>query len=413
MNVRRSGIILGAMALVLGACVGSGGGTSGADAASSEIELRTTTGAGAPVGETLPDGDSDAAGADPESVRTIDTDLAGVDEAIEELLSETQEVLDAIATECSTSPGRVAPGADFSHRTFSGPDLRCADLSEASFEGAVLDGVDLSGADLTGADFTGATIQITAVGADFTRATLTGADFRTSDLRGAVFASADMTGSSLTSLPGGITLADLSGATLGCNYLHGSPGVSLAAVTVADDCKSLTAFHRITLAGSWYGASLGGLDFGPIFVQSTDFRRADLSTVDLADYGVFPAGVDFSGALLSDANLSGVGFYDATFVGVDFSGADLSHVYAATSDFSAATFHDVAMTGFGSERSLYFEAMFDGVDLTNGSLSYDDFTDALFGDIDATGLVIDTISCPGAVSSIRYGLCTVGAEVAF
>jgi len=38
----------------------------------------------------------------------------------------------------------------------------------------------------------------------------TGADFMTSDLRGATFASADLSGSTLTSLQGGITLADLS-----------------------------------------------------------------------------------------------------------------------------------------------------------------------------------------------------------
>jgi len=241
----------------------------------------------------------------------------------------------------------------------------------------------------------------------------TGADLQISDLRGAVFAAADLRGSKLTSLPGGLTLADLGGAQLGCNVLNGSPGVNLTNVTITSECKTLRAFNRVTLGGTWYGANLAGLDFTSVFVESVDFRRADLTGVNLADYGVFPGGADFSGAQLGNADLSAVGFYGTSFVGVDFTGANLTDVFAVTSDFSEATFQDVNMTGFGSERNLFVEAAFDDVDLSGGSLAYDDFTDAIFGEINATDLVIDTISCPGAVSTSRYGLCTVGTDVAF
>lgn len=295
----------------------------------------------------------------------------------------------------------------FPGRNFGVPTSRMR-----AFRGAVLDGVDLSGANLTGADFTDATLSITGVGADFTRAVFTGADLQGSDLRGAVFASADLTGSKMTSLPGGLTLGYLDGARLGCNVLYGSPGVTITNVTIIDDCRTLKAFNRVTFAGSFYAADLTNMDFSSVLVEATDFRLAKMSGVNLADYGVFPA-ADFSGAQLVDADLSNVGFYDTTFVGTNLTGTNLDGVSVVGSDFSGANFEFVSMVGFSSQRSRYVDAMFNEVDLTDASLSFDNFERAIFGQIVATNLVIDTISCPGAISTSRYGLCTVGNDVAF
>ena len=138
--MRRIGLLTGVCSLAMAACSGSAGTSS----ASAEIELRAAT-------PPTPAEEVDRP--------TIDIETAGIDRDLETWLVDTQAELYAVQAECSANPGRVQPSADFSNRTFSGPDLRCADLTGASFRGAVLEGVDLTGANLDG-----------VIGADFSRA---------------------------------------------------------------------------------------------------------------------------------------------------------------------------------------------------------------------------------------------------
>lgn len=391
-----SAAVLGGV-FFLSAC---GGGTSSSSASSAaDIQLTTE----APAEEMVAEDAADLP----------DASLAGVDEMWEVLIVETDEALDVVREECALGEGPTQPNADFSNRVFTGPDLRCADLTGASFVNATLLGVDLSGAVLAGADFTGATLDITAHGADFTRAVFNGADLRSSDLRGSSFASADLTGSTFTDLPVGMALTDLTGATFGCNVFYGSAGMSMAGVVLSDSCQSGAQFSRATLRGSYYGAAMPGFDFAATAVESVDFRRVDLTGSSFADYGILPEGIDFSGSLMNQADLTGVGLFGASFVGSDLSFAKLVGSFSVSGDFTVAIFDSTDMTGMSSERNAYVGAQFTNTTMSNVELLYDDMTDATLTGVVADGLVMDTVKCPGAASGERYGLCTVGAEVAF
>ncbi len=388
--------LMGAM-LFLSAC---GGGTSSSSAsAAADIQLTTEAPDDGVVAEEVMD--------------LPDATMAGVDEMWEALIVETDTALAAVREECAAGQGPTQPNADFSNRVFTGPDLRCADLTGASFVNATLLGVDLSGAILAGADFTGATLDITAHGADFTRAVFNDADLRSSDLRGSSFASADLTGSMFTDLPVGMALTDLTGATFGCNVFYGAAGMSMTGVVLADQCESGFQFSRATLRGSYYGSAMQGFDFSAAAVESLDFRRIDMTGASFAGYGILPEGIDFSGSLMTQADLTGVGLYGAKFVGSDLSFAKLVGSFSVSGDFTVAIFDSADLMGMSSERNAYVGAQFVNTNMTDVELLYDDMTDATLTGVTATGLVMDTVKCPGAVSGERYGLCTVGADVAF
>lgn len=395
-NSRRITALMVGSSLLFAACGGGGGGTSSAAA---DIELSTQ----APVQtEEVADASN-----------LPDPALAGVDEVIEAAIVETNEQLTALADECAAAEARVQPNADFSNRRFTGPDLRCADLSGASFENAVLDGVDLSGANLSGANFTGATLNVVAMGVDFTRAIFEGADLQQSDLRGSTMVAADLRGSIGTDNVVGMMMVDLTGAQFGCNIFYGAPAMNLSGVSVTSDCQSDLNWARMTLRGSFYASQMVGMDFEKIAVETTDFRRADLTGANFFAYGILPTGIDFSGSLLTQADLSSVGLDEAGFVGADLSFANLSDSYSVSGDFTVAVLNDTNLTNFTSERNSYVGASLVGTTMSNVTMAYDDLTDAEIADVISDGLTMDTVKCPGAASGDRYGLCTVGTEVAF
>ncbi len=408
MDYRRLAAVLVGGAILLSACAGAAASPAEEQVVGARPAAQTAP-APADSGSAGGDAAPDDAVADPAVV----TEKAGTDAEIEARVKQTRSDLEAVVAECTAGGGRVQPGADFSNRTFTGPDLRCADLSNSSFRNATLVGVDLSGANLSGADFTGATVTITAPGADFSGAVLTGADFTTSDLRGAVFTGADLVGSDLTRLPFGLSLATLDGARLGCNRVYGGAYTTLVGVTVETSCTAFHGYSRATLGGSWYGADLTGLDTTNMVIEATDFRLALLDGANLADYGIWPQGSDFSGASLASARLSGIGFYETRFVSADMRSVDLSGSVVTQSDFTSAFLDGANLNGLSSEHNSYVGAVLTSVDLTDASLSFDDFTDATIDGVNSANLVITSVACPGAVSTDIYGLCTVGSEVKF
>ena len=400
-DYRRLAAVFVGGAILLSACAGAAASPADEQAVDAVPAAQTAdTGTEPATGETTAD----------TAVVTVE---AGTDAEIEAQVKQTRADLEALAAECAAGAGRVQPGADFSNRTFTGPDLRCADLSNSSFRNATLVGVDLSGANLAGADFTNATVTITAPGADFSGAVLSGADFTTSDLRGAVFTGADLVGSDLTRLPYGLSLATLDGTRLGCNRIYGGAYTTLVGATVETSCTAFHGYNRATLGGSWYGADLTGLDTTNMVIESTDFRLAVLDGANLADYGIWPQGSDFSGASLASARLSGIGFYETRFVSADMRSVDLSGSVITQSDLTSAFLDGAILRALTSEHNSYVGAVLTSVDLTDASLSFDDFTDATIDGINSANLVITSVACPGAVSTDIYGLCTVGSEVKF
>ncbi|MDG2114900.1 MAG: pentapeptide repeat-containing protein, partial [Actinomycetota bacterium] len=266
----------------------------------------------------------------------------------------------------------------------------------------------------------------------FTGADLTGADLSGSDLTGANLTSTVLTHSQLIDMvpstpemtalaAGGLTGADFSGATIGCNQFEGSPFLSLVGATFDTECaaESLDGYSAMTLSGSFLGADLSGLSFEQIHLTATDFRAATMVGVSVADYGVLPRELLFVNADLSGADLSGNTLDTAVFVGANLADASLSASIVNDSWFVGADLTNTDFSIVESEHNDYRSAIVSGTDFTNASLSWDDFSGAVFEAPLFDGLVIEAVVCDGTVdagngNSVRnFGLCTLGDTLIF
>ncbi|WKZ83109.1 MAG: pentapeptide repeat-containing protein [Acidimicrobiia bacterium] len=212
------------------------------------------------------------------------------------------------------------PGVDCSWAVLEGLDLSGMDLRGASFVGALLSEVDMGGANLTGADFRHSEVY---------GSNLAGADLSDADLRAAVISS--------TSLDG----AALRGANL--------------------------SYTR------WWGVEVTGADLRGAFLLATDWSDVAASGAVFADTVANGANleflpgpiepIDFGGATLVDARLSGSILDPGTIAGSDFTGADL----------------------------------------TRAAISYLDLTGALFVGANLDGLVLNDVTCPDGSLSTDHG----------
>jgi uncharacterized protein YjbI with pentapeptide repeats len=191
---------------------------------------------------------------------------------------------------------------------FSGRNLRFLDLSGLDFKGAALAGADLFGADLTTSDLRG----VNLAGVNLNRTTMIRADF---------------------------TGANLSGASLM------RPSV---ATTLDFDPAESPRFARADMRNIRMTAKLIG----------ADFRGADLTGAMMgpheprSDLSSMPASIlkscDFSGAKLTDVDLSRAILTFSRFVGADLRratliGADLSKVDLSGADVTGADFTDAIL----------------------------------------------------------------------
>ena len=62
-------------------------------------------------------------------------------------------------------------------------------------------------------------------------------------------------------------------------------------------------------------ANLAGFDLAATQLNTGDFRRANMTGVSLAEYGILPDGMDFSGSIMVGAQLSHNAIHEAAFVG--------------------------------------------------------------------------------------------------
>lgn len=346
----------------------------------------------------------------------------------------TAAVLDGVRAECAANTEALdRMSADLSDRTFIAPqDLRCSQLADASLENAKIMGVDFTGASLSGANLRNARLQIVAIGADFSGADLTGADLSGSDLTGATFTSATLVGSNLTGLvtsapelqgmtAGGLTRADFTDATVGCNQLEGSPMMSLPGVVFDTTCGTANVDGRtdMTLTGSFLGSDLNALRFDRVHLVATDFRATSMVGASFADFGVLPRGLLFVNADLTGADFSGNTLDTAAFVRTNLTGATFSASIVNDSWFVGADLTNADFSIVESEHNDFRSSIVSATDFTNASLSWDDFSGAVFSSPLTEGLVVEAIVCDGSAdadngNSVRnFGLCTAGDTLIF
>ena len=193
---------------------------------------------------------------------------------------------------------------------FSGRTLRDLDLSGLDFHQALLSGSDLFGADLTNANLTG----VDLAGGNLNRTTVIRADFSGANLKGATF----MRPSVSTTL----------------EY-----DVAEAPKFAGADMRNIRMTTKM-IGADFRGANLSGAQMGP------HEPRADLSSM--------PASIlkscDFSGAILTDVDLSRAVLTFSRFVGADLRRAslelaDLSKVDLSGADLTGADLTDANLDG--------------------------------------------------------------------
>ncbi len=376
--------------------------------------------------------DEGAPGADPGEAGAVAVGQPGG-----QLMADAAAAVAAVRARCETTEPVVVTDRELALTAFDGPSLACADLAGIDLSEAVVgasrspgtDGVrgggegdvggtdaagsgrlDLDGADLSGADLSGAHLSISAVGASFAGADLSGADLTDSDLRGADLRDTDLTGTRMTSLPGGLTSADLTGATLGCNVLVADPGIVLEGVAITTSCGDTpAAWGDVVLSGDLSSARLAGFDFDDVVVYATSFAGADLRDADLSDEGVWPDGSDFTGADLSGADLSRTGFFDATFAGADLTGARLDETYWRDVVADEAVLADVVAIEWWAERTSLRDAVFTGAVLDDTIFDRVDLAGADMTGSSRLGVVVRDVVCPtGLATRGNVGSCDQG-----
>lgn len=190
----------------------------------------------------------------------------------------------------------------------SGTDLRGLDLSGLDFKGAVLSRANLFGADLTAANLAGADLT----GAVLDRTVLVRTDFSKADLQNA-------------------------------SILR--PSVAPDLRFVAQD---LPLFRDANLRGVRITARLGGADFSHADLTDADFAPAsERGLGGTPTHGL--AHVNFTGAKLVNANMSGLTltfakFRDANLRGANLSEADLSRADLTGADLTGANLAGADLT---------------------------------------------------------------------
>lgn len=262
---------------------------------------------------------------------------------------------------CPDPPSRAA-GKNFRGRPLAYANFSRMDLTNADFTGARLQGAVFIGANLTGANFRGATFAEPgnpAAATDFTLANLDSACFI-----GATFdATTYFTHATLT-------CADFSDTVLG-----GAKAIFGEALKVDAARPCRVAFRNATMNCEF-------IDQWPTFdLSSAKISRcgAELAVPGKArDFsGALLSGVDFSGLTLDSwkfvgAQLGGAYFNRASLQGADLSHATLSGAQFNNANLSGASLHHAFLSNTGGGNAANLKS----AHLKNANLAFADLTGA-------------------------------------
>lgn len=250
----------------------------------------------------------------------------------------------------------------------TGADLHGRKLQDVNFANALLDSANLEQADLTGANLEGAKLVEAKLGGAF----LTQAKLKDASLDFADLSKARMLGAVLkrTRLSGAnLKRCRLTGANLESAYLSKAnlEGADLSGANLDQTNFSEANLKSVMLLGAK--------------LIKTNFHKADLSGVDLsgnqhADMG---EGLDFSGALLSSANLGeqdlrGQNFNGAKLGEASLEGAHLEDADFRESDLSAANLKGSYMRGIDLRGAVLIGAELEGAQLIKAKIEGADFS---------------------------------------
>jgi uncharacterized protein YjbI with pentapeptide repeats len=155
-------------------------------------------------------------------------------------------------------------------------------------------------------------------------------------------------------------------------------GCIFAADTGYWDCQG-PDFKGVDLSG----ADLEGADLAGAILFSVNFTGATLKDADLT--GARGLGADFSDADLTGAALGAGEWTSASFVGADLAGADLSSAHLDQVDFTNANLTGAELSGRFLPGVIFVGTDLRNVDLSGAHLSGADFTNANLTGADLSG----------------------------
>ena len=190
-------------------------------------------------------------------------------------------------------------------------------------------------------------------------------------LRGADLSQSDFTGSNLTN-------TDLSN------------GIFVSCCFFACDLRNANLEN----------ANFRRADFRGAYVAGANLTGADLDSADLREGKIMNQGSD---GILDNAKQDESYSYNAIFTGAKLSETNLSGVKAISADFS-----DADMTGVSLHEADLTGVTFEGANLTNADLSGSDLTDANLQDTVMSGTVLKSVEMRGAKMDSMLGDSKMG-----
>jgi uncharacterized protein YjbI with pentapeptide repeats len=281
----------------------------------------------------------------------------------------------AVVNAACSQRAPVPPGLDYSGKRLEFVNFAGRDLRNASFRGATLVGVAFIHARLQGADFSNATMMPggspLVAATDFTAANLDNACFIGASFRGhTYFTAANLSGADFSNLDlttSGAIFGDqrlriddpqrrpvFRGATMNCEFLAQWGRLDLDSADISA-CKGQNQLAGLDLSG----ARMSNVDFTNTVLDGASFAEADLTGAVLRDVSAKKA--DFSGATLSGAALDRANLQDVRMTGTDLSpcpppanctAATLTGAYLKNADLSGSKLESADFTNASLYSSL-------------------------------------------------------------
>jgi len=278
---------------------------------------------------------------------------------------------------------------DFNLRPdLSGVDLRQVNLRDVELYNSDLRRTNLSGVDVSGTNLSGANLS----GAD-----LGGANLSKARLHSASLDEANLSGTNLSG-------AELNYANFGLAYLEGTEFRN--AFLRGADFSRLGGFSQVNFSGADLSEvdlsekGLSKLDFSEANLSGAYLREADLSGANLHRanlFGAYLSWADLRGTNLREANLFGAYLRAADLTGADLSHADLRKANFSWTDIRALNIPRSEPPRYAGRNGANIRAVnLLGADLSGADLSETDLSQAILRDVNFSWANLSRADLSGA-----------------
>jgi len=265
---------------------------------------------------------------------------------------------------------QVKQGVSFEGQDFTGQDLSQLTLANADLKNAILTDANLQGSDLTNANLSGAVLS----GVTLIQAAMTGAVLIDADLRGAKLEAATLNDANITSA--NLSDCDLTKASLTnvvANHARFRRSTLTQAVLTNAQLHSANFDDACLDNADFQAAVLAEASFSYTHGHGVNLEKADLTSLKASERCVLKQSnlthVTGSGAVFTEADLSGSNLQYSQFPQALFSDAILNGVNMSYCDFTKANFRKASMEKVDARNANFFQAILERSELTKANFS--------------------------------------------